>query len=327
MLGHRKEWLAAMVRSSPSRAEHDAQVPGRNPGADVLVELRDVSVRYPPAHSLPFRSAEEGVLAVDGVTFEIRRGETLGVLGATGSGKSTLAHLIMGMIRPTSGTVSIAGQDPSLLRGRNLLRQRRLVQVVLQDPFSSLDPRMRVDDIVSEPLTLGYPWRKRAQVKERVAELLRLVGLSADKANLYPHQFSGGQRQRIAVARALASGPEILILDEPTSALDVSVRAQILNLLKSLQAQLGVTYFVISHDLVTVAYLSTTVAVMDSGRIVETGPTQSVFEAPRNAYTRELLASAPVLRPAVGSNAREHRLPLDEIAANPRRLAGEGIPD
>jgi oligopeptide transport system ATP-binding protein len=200
----------------------------------------------------------------------------------------------MGMVEPTSGSVIVAGHATGSLRGDALQAHRRLVQVVLQDPYSSLDPRMRVGDIIAEPLTLGRPMgRRRQEIRGRVEELLRVVGLPATRAQLYPHQFSGGQRQRVAIARALAPRPELIVLDEPTSALDVSVRAQIINLLRKLQEELGVTYLVISHDLVSVAYLASTVAVMYLGRIMEIGPTKAVYQSPRHPYTLLLLASAP----------------------------------
>jgi oligopeptide/dipeptide ABC transporter ATP-binding protein len=273
-------------------------------GPDDLLELKDITVRY-KMRSGAFSRASADMVAADGVSLSIRRGESLGLVGGTGSGKSTIAQVVMGMIEPTSGSLRIAGTElvgagaAGRKGGRNAKRPadiRRLVQVVLQDPYSSLDPRMRVGDIIAEPLTLGRPGLRRAgrtEVKERVAELLSLVGLPAAKAELYPHQFSGGQRQRIAVARALAPRPSLIVLDEPTSALDVSVRAQILNLLKDLQARLDVTYLVISHDLVTVAYLASTVAVMHLGRIVEIGPTRAAYRAPRHPYTLELLSSVP----------------------------------
>jgi oligopeptide/dipeptide ABC transporter ATP-binding protein len=288
---------------SPASAAAGGTVPAAGAaGPDHLLELQDITVRY-KMRSGAFSRASTDMVAADGVSLSIRRGESLGLVGGTGSGKSTIAQVVMGMIEPTSGSLRIAGTELVGAgvgsRGRNAKRPadiRRLVQVVLQDPYSSLDPRMRVGDIIAEPLTLGRPGLRRAgrtEVKERVAELLSLVGLPAAKAELYPHQFSGGQRQRIAVARALAPRPSLIVLDEPTSALDVSVRAQILNLLKDLQSRLDVTYLVISHDLVTVAYLASTVAVMHLGRIVEIGPTRAAYRAPRHPYTLELLSSVP----------------------------------
>ena len=256
-----------------------------------LVELKDVTVDFRAGGG--FREPAKVVRAVDDVSLTIGGGETLGLVGGTGSGKSTLAHLVMGMVEPTKGSIVIAGIDPRTLSGRALRDHRRRVQVVLQDPYSSLDPRMRVEDLIAEPLTLGG--RRSKAVQDRVNELLVLVGLPPAKATLYPHQFSGGQRQRIAIARALAPRPEIVVLDEPTSALDVSVRAQIINLLNDLQATLGVTYLVISHDLVTVATLASTVAVMYAGRIVELGPTKSIYNRPQHPYTLLLQQSAPDL--------------------------------
>jgi peptide/nickel transport system ATP-binding protein len=258
--------------------------------ADALVQLRDVTVRYRLSAGLVARR-EIDVLAVDGVSLSIAAGHTLGLVGGTGSGKSTVAQVIMGMVQPTSGSVVVSGRSVGIGAGD----ADCVVQVVLQDPYSSLDPRMRAADIIAEPLTLGRRPRTRAarvRVAERVSELIELVGLPADKARSYPYQFSGGQRQRLAIARALAPEPHLVVLDEPTSALDVSVRAQILTLLKGIQARLGVTYLVISHDLLSVAYLASEVAVMHQGRIVEVGPTETIFRSPRHAYTQELLAGA-----------------------------------
>jgi oligopeptide/dipeptide ABC transporter ATP-binding protein len=273
-----------------------------------IVELRDVSVRYATRSGLLARRTAD-ILAVDRVTLAIERGRTLGLVGATGSGKSTLAQLVMGMVQPTSGSVVVAGRELRDLRGRDRQDIRRLVQVVLQDPFSSLDPRMTIGDIIAQPLTLGLRvgGTEGRQIRDRVTEMLGFVGLDPSRAERYPHQFSGGQRQRIAIARALAPRPQLVVLDEPTSALDVSVRAQILNLLKGIQAELKVTYLVISHDLVTVGYLATDVAVMHLGRVVEHAPTATIYRAPRHPYTMELLASMPG---ASGSFLRRPR-PLD----------------
>lgn len=254
-----------------------------------LVELDSVTVSY-GGHSLLGRRREP-IVAVDDVSLAMSKGQSTGIVGGTGAGKSTIAKLVMGMVAPTSGSVRVAGHDTAA-RGADRHELQRLRQVVMQDPFSSLDSRMSVRDIIAEPLTLGRRV-KRAEVDARVEELLTMVGLSPSRARLYPHQFSGGQRQRISIARALAPRPELIVLDEPTSALDVSVRAQILLLLKRLQDELGVTYLIISHDMVTVAYLASNVAVMSAGRIVEEGPTTQLFRSPEHEYTRELIASMP----------------------------------
>jgi oligopeptide/dipeptide ABC transporter ATP-binding protein len=258
-----------------------------------LVQLEDITVRYRLRKGILSRTTTE-VVAVDRVSIGVTAGTSLGIVGATGSGKSTIAQVIMGMVAPTSGTVRIGTAVPDALPGERTPSVR--VQVVLQDPYSSLDPRMRVGKIIAEPLTVGREGRRRlsgAEIDQRVGELLDLVGLPRNRAARYPHQFSGGQRQRIAIARALAPEPDLIILDEPTSALDVSIRSQILNLLRRLQGELGVTYVVISHDLVTVAYLASVVAVMHQGRIVEYGPTKALYTSPRHPYTLELLTSRP----------------------------------
>jgi oligopeptide/dipeptide ABC transporter ATP-binding protein len=284
------------VDSGPEPAAPVASAP--QPRPEEILRLRDLTVRFELKRGILSRRGI-AMTAVDGVSLSVPRGSTLGLVGATGSGKSTVAHTVMGMVSPTSGTIEVAGHDLARLRGRERVAARRLVQVVLQDPYSSLDPRMRVGDIIAEPLTLGRIVRgaERRRIDERVAELLTLVGLRENRAERYPHQFSGGQRQRIAIARALAPRPELIVLDEPTSALDVSVRAQILTLLKRLQDELGVTYLVISHDLVTVAYLAAEVAVMHLGRIVEIGPTNALYRTPQHPYTLELLASMPGVSP------------------------------
>jgi oligopeptide/dipeptide ABC transporter ATP-binding protein len=234
------------------------------------------------------------VHALSGVTLELRAGETLGLVGESGCGKSTLAQLVVRLIDPSGGTIVFDGEDLGALRGRPLRDARRNVQLVSQDPFASLDPRMTVRQVLSEPLrTHHYP----GSVTDRIAELLGLVGLAAEDVDRYPHEFSGGQRQRIAIARAIASGPKLIVLDEPVSALDVSVRSQILNLLRDLQSELGLTYLFISHDLSVVRSVCDRVAVMYLGRIVEQAEAGELFEHPRHPYTAALLSAIPIPDP------------------------------
>ncbi len=232
------------------------------------------------------------VHAVDGVSFTVGAGETLGLVGETGSGKTTVGRILVRLQEPDSGQVLFGGQDLLALKGKDLRQRRRQFQIVFQDPMGSLNPRMRVGDIVAEPLViheLGTP-RER---KDRAAALLDRVGLSASAADKYPHEFSGGQRQRIGIARALALDPKFIVLDEPVSALDVSVQAQVVNLLQDLQEERGLAYLFIAHGLQVVAHVSGRVAVMYLGRIVELGPTEDVFKRPLHPYTRALLASVP----------------------------------
>jgi oligopeptide/dipeptide ABC transporter ATP-binding protein len=287
------------------------------PAKNTLLELRDVCVYFPVPKARVGRSTILRVRAVDGVSFTVTSGETLGLVGQSGSGKSTLAHLVMGMITATSGSVLVDGEELKTLTGSRLQAARRLVQVVPQDPYRSLDPRMRIGEIISEPLTYGSLRKSGPAVRERVAELLELVGLSSTSTDRYAHQFSGGQRQRIAIARALASTPRLLVLDEPTSSLDVSIRAQILNLLKRLQLEFGLTYLFISHDIASVSYLSSRIAVMHSGKIVEMGPTVDVCRSPAHPYTRVLLDSVP------GTGARASG--VIAVAGEPVALS-DGLP-
>jgi oligopeptide/dipeptide ABC transporter ATP-binding protein len=249
---------------------------------------------------------------VDGVSVQVAAGETLGIVGESGSGKTTLARLFLLLERPTAGRLLFDGQDLLALRKAELQPYRRAVQAVFQDPYSSLNPRMRVADIVAEPLP-PEDGLSPAVVRQRVAEVLSLVGLSTDSANLYPHEFSGGQRQRIAIARALVTYPQCVILDEPVSALDVSIRAQILNLLKGLQERLGLAYIMISHDLAAARYLSTRLAVMYAGKLVEAGACDTVYTAPLHPYTQALLSAALPLHPAV----RRQRIILPGEVPNP----------
>jgi ABC-type glutathione transport system ATPase component len=235
------------------------------------------------------------VQALRGVSFDVAEGERFGIVGESGCGKSTLLRIISGLDRPTSGSVRIEGREIAGLGERRLRFLRERLQLVFQDPMSSLDPRMRVGDIVAEPLVAQGEGNRR----QRVTELLESVGLRADAANRYPHQFSGGQRQRISIARALAPRPRILVTDEPVSALDVSVRAQVLNLIADLVEELSLTLVFVSHDLSVVGHVCDRVAVMNDGRIVETGPTAEVYQNPQHPYTRELVAAIPTLRKAL----------------------------
>jgi oligopeptide transport system ATP-binding protein len=236
--------------------------------------------------------------AVDDVSLRVRRGETVGLVGESGCGKSTLGRLLLRLIEPTAGRVAFDGQDLTLLSAEELRRLRRRMQIIFQDPYSSLNPRMSVRDIVGEGLQIHRMVQGRAALEERVAELLQRVGLRPEHRERFPHEFSGGQRQRIGIARALAVQPEFIVCDEPTSALDVSIQAQIVNLLLDLQESLGLSFLLISHDLKVVEFMSHRVAVMYLGRIVETGPTAEVFGRRAHPYTRALFSALPVPDPA-----------------------------
>jgi oligopeptide transport system ATP-binding protein len=257
--------------------------------AEPVLEVRGLKKHFPVRQRL--FGAGASVKAVDGVDFAIHAGETLGLIGESGCGKTTTSKLVLLQEKPTAGTIAFQGQDIATLEGAGLMAYRRAVQVVFQDPFSSLSPRMRVREIIAEPLEI-HTKLARAAIHARVAEVLDLVGLPPDVAPLFPHEFSGGQRQRVAIARALATNTRLIVLDEPVSALDVSVRAQIMNQLELLQRTLGVSYLFIGHDLATVAHISHRIAVMYLGRIVESADSDALSGRPMHPYTKALFAAA-----------------------------------
>src|SRR5215472_2245466 len=272
----------------------------------VILRVEDVYKYFPVGGA-----GGEVVRAVDGVSFEVRRGETLGLVGESGCGKSTLARVITQLQPASGGHVIFDGQDMTRLSGGRLRRIRREMQIIFQDPFASLDPRMTVGEIIAEPIDNFGIARGRAR-QQRIQELLRLVGLNPNFTNRYPHEFSGGQRQRIGIARALAPNPTFIVCDEPVSALDVSIQAQIINLLQDLQREFHLTYLFIAHDLAVVRHLSDRVAVMYLGKVVEVADRTDIYEAPQHPYTRALLSSIPVPDPYVESN-REPILLQGEI--------------
>jgi ABC-type oligopeptide transport system ATPase subunit len=257
-----------------------------------LVEVRNLTKVYPLGESIFGGAAHGEVRAVDDISLTIDAGETLGLVGESGSGKSTLGRLVLRLIDPTSGSIHFAGHDLLAAGRRDLRRFRRDMQIIFQDPFGSLDPRLRVDQIVAEPLVIHE--RSNAEARRlRVAELLRAVGMDESAGRRFPHEFSGGQRQRIGIARALALRPKFIVADEPVSALDVSVGAQIVNLLAQLQREFGLTYLFISHSMPVVRYLATRIAVMYRGKIVETGSTEQITDQPQHPYTKSLLGATP----------------------------------
>ena len=260
-----------------------------------LLEIRNLTKIYPRGESV-FVGKSGGasdVRAVDDVSFDIQAGETLGLVGESGSGKSTLGRLLLRLIEPTSGNIRFEGRDLRVASTGEMRRLRRNMQIIFQDPFASLDPRFRVEDIIAEPLIIHR--KTEGRTRSRVIELLRAVGLDESILQRFPHEFSGGQRQRIGIARALALHPKFIVADEPVSALDVSVGAQIVNLLAQLQRDFGLTYLFISHSMPVVRYLSTRIAVMHRGKIVEVGATEQITERPAHPYTRSLLEATPAV--------------------------------
>jgi oligopeptide transport system ATP-binding protein len=256
------------------------------------------------------------VKAVDDVSFDIRTGETLGLVGESGSGKSTTGFCVLQLLKPTSGSVLFDGKELTTMSKRDMRAIRREIQIVFQDPYASLNPRMTVGDIVSEPLLIHSVGSRRSR-RRSAEQLLEVVGFNPDFINRYPHEFSGGQRQRIGIARALALNPRMIVCDEPVSALDVSIQAQILNLLKDLQIEFGLTYLFIAHDLAVVRAMSDQIAVMNRGKIVEYGPAEKVYTHPQDAYSQALLAAVPVPDPRRMRERRAERQKHKDVLAEP----------
>ncbi|MGD8462920.1 MAG: dipeptide ABC transporter ATP-binding protein [Anaerolineae bacterium] len=271
---------------------------------EVLVRVEDLKKHFPIIRGLVFKRRLGAVRAVDGVSFEIYRGETLGLVGESGCGKSTTGRTILQLYRPTAGDVYFEDTNLSELEGRALNRMRRRMQMIFQDPYASLDPRMTVGTIISEPLDIHGTHSGKAR-QERVQELLDLVGLNPYFVNRYPHEFSGGQRQRIGVARALALQPEFIICDEPISALDVSIQAQVVNLMEDLQQRFGLTYLFIAHDLSMVRHISDRMAVMYLGKIMELADRVELYEHPLHPYTQALISAVPIPDPVADRKRQE----------------------
>ena len=269
-----------------------------------LVEVRDLVKHFPIAKGIVIKRNVGAVRAVDGVSFEVQAGETLGIVGETGCGKSTTARLITRLLDATAGEVRFEGRDITKLRGAELKAIRREMQMIFQDPYSSLNPRKTVGSIIADPFVIHGLETGPGERKKRVQELMDRVGLNPEHYNRYPHEFSGGQRQRIGVARALALKPKLIIADEPVSALDVSIQAQILNLLRELQREFGLTMVFIAHDLAVVRHMCDRVAVMYLGKIVEIAPSDTLYKLPRHRYTGALLAAVPVADPELAQRDR-----------------------
>ena len=280
-----------------------------------LLSVTDLSKHFPVKRGILIERTVDWVKAVDGVSFEIREGETLGLVGESGSGKSTTGYCILQLLKPTSGSITFLGKELTLLHREELRRMHREMQIVFQDPYASLDPRMTVGNIVSEPLEVHGIGTRHSR-RETVRRLLDVVGFNPNYTNRYPHEFSGGQRQRIGIARALALNPKLIVCDEPVSALDVSIQAQILNLLKDLQRDFGLTYLFIAHDLAVVRTMSDRISVMHLGKIVESGPSEEVYKNPKHAYTKTLLSAVPIPDPRKMKERKAERARLRASGAS-----------
>ena len=276
----------------------EAGSPAKNDD-DYILEVSNLKKHFPISSGIVFQRQVGAVRAVDGISFHVVRGETLGLVGESGCGKSTTGRTILQLYRPTEGSVKFEGHELSTMSGNELRQMRRRMQIIFQDPFASLNPRMTVGSIVSEPLQIHKIYSNKKERQQFVEELMMKVGLNPYFINRYPHEFSGGQRQRIGIARALALEPSFIVADEPISALDVSIQAQVVNLMEELQDELGLTYLFIAHDLSMVRHICDRVAVMYLGKIVELGPVDAVYENPQHPYTQALLSAVPVPDPFV----------------------------
>ncbi|MFD4128745.1 ABC transporter ATP-binding protein [Streptomyces globisporus] len=299
--GHEKTGGGAAGSTLLSEANQDATAPYTE--GDPILQVRGLAKHYPLTQGILLKRQIGAVRAVDGVDFDLYAGETLGIVGESGCGKSTVAKMLVHLERPTAGAIRYKGEDISKLSGRALKAVRRNIQMVFQDPYTSLNPRMTVGDIIGEPYEIHPEVAPKGSRRQKVQDLLDVVGLNPEYINRYPHQFSGGQRQRIGIARGLALNPEIIVADEPVSALDVSVQAQVVNLLDRLQAEFNLSFVFIAHDLSIVRHISDRVGVMYLGRIVEIGSDAEIYDHPTHPYTQALLSAVPVPDPT----AREHR--------------------
>ena len=295
--------------------EQAPKTPASGSGDDTIVRISDVRMYFPVTSGIIFQRKVADVKAVDGVEFAIRRGETLGLVGESGCGKTTLGRVILMLYKPTSGEIIFEGRDLARMKAGDIRRMRRRMQMIFQDPYASLNPRMSIGSIIAEPIVIHGLAKNRTERRERVQELMRTVGLNPYYANRYPHEFSGGQRQRIGIARALAVQPTFIVADEPVSALDVSIQAQIINLLEELQDSFGLTYLFIAHDLSVVRHISDRVAVMYLGKLMELTDRRELYENPLHPYTKALMSAVPIPDPAV--EAQRERIILTGDVPSP----------
>lgn len=289
---------------------------GDNNKSDTILRIKNLKMYFPITRGIVFQRHVGDIKAVDNVSFDIKRGETLGLVGESGCGKSTTGRAILQLYRPTDGTIEFEGQDLTGLKGESLRRMRRHIQMIFQDPYASLNPRMTVGNIVGEPLEVHNILSGKAR-RDRVKELLEIVGLNPYFINRYPHEFSGGQRQRIGVARALAVQPDFIVCDEPISALDVSIQAQVINLLEDLQEEFGLTYLFIAHDLSVVRHISDRIAVMYLGKIVELTDRTTLYKEPLHPYTQALLSAIPIPDPVLEEEREKKRVILQGDVPSP----------